>query len=54
MIEIPRHKQKQIKIRSDKAAAILAELARDGRTKVSIIEDALRRAVAEAGDTTKA
>ena len=48
MTQVPRCRQKKISIRSDKAAELLKGMARDGRTKVSIIEDALRRAVAEA------
>lgn len=37
-------------IRSNMAATLLNEMARDGRTKIGIIEDALERAVAEAND----
>jgi hypothetical protein len=48
MNDVPRRRQKQIFIRSDKAAALLESMSRDGRSKVSIIEDALRKAVAEA------
>ena len=50
MIQRPRRLQKQITIRSNLAAALLNEMARDGRTKVGIIEDALENAVAEAND----
>jgi hypothetical protein len=53
MTHIPRRQQKQIFIRSDKAAALLAELARDGRTKVSILEDALRHMLEKSGDAAK-
>ena len=49
MTSIPRSRQKKITIRSDKVAKLLAEMARDGRTKVGIIEGALRRAVIAAG-----
>lgn len=48
MAQRPRRLQKQITIRSNLAAALLKEMARDGRTKVSIIEDALEGLVAEA------
>ena len=51
MTQRPRRLQKQITIRSNLAAALLEDMARDGRTKVSIIEDALERAVAEADNT---
>ena len=47
MTAIPRRRQKQIFIRSDKAAKILTRLAQNGRTKVSILEDALLCAVVE-------
>lgn len=50
MAQRPRRLQKQITIRSNVAAALLEEMARDGRTKVSIIEDALERAVVEANN----
>ena len=48
MTQRPRRLQKQFTIRSNLAAALLKEMARDGRTKVGIIEDVLERAVAEA------
>ena len=54
MTERPRRLQKKITIRSNVAAALLNEMARDGRTKVSIIEDALERAVAEADNAITA
>jgi hypothetical protein len=41
MTRIPRHRQKPIAIRSDKAARLLAELTRDGRSQAKVIEDAL-------------
>lgn len=41
----PRHRQKPIAIRSDKAARLLAELTRDGRSQAQVIEDALEDAV---------
>jgi len=47
MSTVPRRRQKQIFIRSDLAAQLLTELAKDGRTKVSILEDALARAASE-------
>jgi hypothetical protein len=50
MTNVPRRQQKQIFIRSDLAAELLTELARDGRTKVLILEQALARAVSEAED----
>ena len=50
MNQRPRRLQKQITIRSNLAAALLKEMARDGRTKVGIIEDALAKAIAEAND----
>ena len=50
MDQRPRRLQKQITIRSNVAAVLLKEMARDGRTKVGIIEDALERAVAEANN----
>ena len=50
MDQRPRRLQKQITIRSNMAATLLNEMARDGRTKAGIIEDALERAVAEAND----
>jgi antitoxin VapB len=42
----PRHRQKPIAIRSDKAARLLAQLTRDGRSQAQVIEDALEQAVA--------
>jgi hypothetical protein len=47
MSTVPRRRQKQIFIRSDLAAQLLTELAKDGLTKVSILEDALARAASE-------
>lgn len=38
-----RRSQKQITIRSDRAAALLKLLTRDGRSQVSVIEEALDR-----------
>ncbi|MGF1550502.1 MAG: hypothetical protein ACFBQW_08255 [Sphingomonadaceae bacterium] len=39
----PRRKQKPITIRSDRAAARLKLLTRDGRSQAEVIEDALER-----------
>jgi hypothetical protein len=44
----PRHRQKPIAIRSNKAARLLALLTRDGRSQAQVIEDALEQAVAAA------
>lgn len=41
----PRHRQKPITIRSDRAALLLAKLAGNGRSQAQIIEDALALAV---------
>ncbi len=47
MTPIPRHRQRPITIRSDKAADLLARLTRDGRSQAQVIEDALEKAVKE-------
>lgn len=47
MTPVPRHRQKPISFRSDEAARLLAQLTRDGRSQAQVIEDALKRAVAE-------
>lgn len=39
----PRRKQKPISIRSDRAAARLEQLTRDGRSQTDVIEEALER-----------
>lgn len=39
----PRRKQKPISIRSDRAAARLKQLTRDGRSQTEVIEEALER-----------
>lgn len=44
MTPAPRHRQKPIAIRSDKAARLLEELTRDGRSQAQVIEDALEEA----------
>jgi len=44
MPSIPRHRQRPIAFRSDKAARLLAELTRDGRSQAQVIEDALEQA----------
>ena len=44
---LPRHRQKPITIRSDKAAALLARLARNGRSQAQVIEEALEKAAEE-------
>ncbi len=40
---VPRRMQKPITIRSDKAAKLLAQLTRDGRSQVEVIEEALAK-----------
>ena len=47
MTPLPRHKQKPITIRSDKAAQLLERLTRDGRSQAQVIEEALAKAAAE-------
>ena len=44
----PRHRQTAISFRSDKAAALLAQLTRGGRSQARVIEDALAKVVADA------
>lgn len=44
MSPVPRHRQKPIAFRSDKAARLLAEMTRDGRSQAQVIEDALEQA----------
>jgi hypothetical protein len=44
---IPRYKQTPISFRSDKAAALLAELTRDGRSQAQVIEEALTKVADE-------
>ena len=41
MTPVPRSKQTPISIRSDKAAALLAQHTRNGRSQAEVIEDAL-------------
>ena len=48
MTPLPRHRQKPISFRSDKAAAILARLTRDGRSQAQVIEEALMKADGDA------
>jgi antitoxin VapB len=48
MTAVPRHRQTPISIRSDKAARLLAQLTRDGRSQAQVIEDALECAVHDA------
>lgn len=45
MTPLPRHRQRAITFRSDKAAELLARLARSGKSQAEIIEDALSKAV---------
>ena len=45
MASIPRHRQKPISFRSDRAARLLKELTRDGRSQAQVIEDALSKEV---------
>jgi hypothetical protein len=47
MTPIPRHKQTPISFRSDKAAALLAELTRDGKSQAQVIEEALAKVADE-------
>lgn len=47
MTRIPRHKQTPITIRSDRAALLLKEMTRDGRSQAQVIEDALTEAAAK-------
>lgn len=49
----PRHRQKPIAIRSDKAARLLARLTRDGRSQAQVIEEALEKAAADAPRLTR-
>lgn len=42
--KVPRHKQTPISIRSDKAARLLKQLTRDGRSQAMVIEEALKQA----------
>lgn len=44
MARIPRHRQKPIAFRSDKAARLLADMTRDGRSQAQVIEEALEQA----------
>lgn len=53
MTPVPRHRQRPIAIRSDKAARLLAALTRDGRSQAQVIEDALEKAAADAPKLTK-
>lgn len=53
MTQVPRHRQKAIAIRSDKAARLLAKLTRDGRSQAQVIEDALEKVEADAPKLTK-
>lgn len=52
MTPVPRHRQAAVTIRSDKALAALKRLARNGRSQVQIIEDALAKAEADAAPMT--
>lgn len=47
MTPLPRHRQAPISFRSDKAARLLAQLTRDGRSQAQVIEEALAKAAAE-------
>lgn len=48
MTPIPRHRQKPIAFRSDKAARLLAEMTRDGRSQAQVIEEALEQVARKA------
>lgn len=39
--DLPRHRQRAITIRSDKAAKLLVQLTRSGRSQAEIVEEAL-------------
>ena len=43
MTPVPRSRQTPISFRSDKAAALLAKLTRDGRSQAQVIEEALEQ-----------
>jgi hypothetical protein len=45
MSPTPRHRQRPISFRSDRAAALLARLTWDGRSQAQVIEEALEKAV---------
>jgi len=47
MTAVPRHRQTPVSIRSDKAAALLARLTRNGRSQAQVIEDALAKEVSD-------
>lgn len=47
MTAVPRHRQTPISIRSDKAAALLSNLTRNGHSQAQVIEDALDKATGE-------
>ena len=49
---VPRHRQSPVSIRSDKAAALLARLTRNGRSQAQVIEEALAKAVMDAPPLT--
>lgn len=53
MTSVPRHRQAPITIRSDKAARLLAELTRDGRSQAQVIEEALEHAAHAAGEMSR-
>jgi hypothetical protein len=46
MTAIPRHRQTAISFRSNRAAQLLAELTRDGKSQAQVVEEALEKAVA--------
>jgi len=52
MTPLPRHKQRAVTFRSDKAVALLARLTRDGKSQAEAIEEALQRAVDESTPLT--
>jgi antitoxin VapB len=45
MTPLPRHRQKPISFRSDRAAHLLAQLTSDGRSQAQVIEEALAKEV---------
>ena len=53
MTPVPRHRQTPITIRSDVAARLLKEMTRDGRSQAQVIEDALKKAAADAPRLSK-
>jgi hypothetical protein len=53
MTAVPRHRQTPVSFRSDKAAALLARLTRNGQSQARVIEDALEKAAESAPKMTR-